>query len=367
MKTTAAVLDGVGAEFALREIELDKPLADEVLVEIVGVGLCHTDLAVRGGQLPFSLPGVLGHEGSGIIREVGSAVEGFSSGDRVCLSFANCAECRQCLAGEPAYCTHFRACNFRGSRLDGSTALRYQGSPIGGHFFGQSSFAGHVVANARNIVKVLDGVPLEIAGTFGCGLQTGAGAVMNALEVAAGSTVLVIGGGSVGLAAVMAASVQGAENIIVAEPVARRRDLALQLGATHAFDPTAGPLSEQITETVRTEVNYALDTTARPDVLGEIAASTAHRGAVGLLGVPADPEQGLGFPLLLMNSRGLIVTGICEGNSDRQSFIPRLMRLYLEGRFPFDKLVTRVPFAEIERGVRLQKQGGAVKVVLTIN
>lgn len=367
MKTTAAVLDGVGSNFALREIELEQPMADEVLIEILGVGLCHTDIAVRDGQLPFSFPGVLGHEGSGIIRELGSAVEGFSTGDRVCLSFANCAECRQCRAGEPAYCTHFRSCNFRGARLDGSTALSYEGSPLGGHFFGQSSFSRHVVANARSIVKVLDGVPLEIAGTFGCGLQTGAGAVMNTLKVAAGSTMLVTGGGSVGLAAVMAAAVQGAENIIVAEPVAQRRELALQLGATHVFDPAASPLSEQISEAVRTEVDYAVDTTARPDVLREIAASMAHRGVVGLIGVPSDPDQGLGFPLLLMNSRGLTVTGICEGNSNRQSFIPRLMRLYLEGRFPFDKFVTRVPFEEIERGVLLQEQGDAVKVVLTIN
>lgn len=367
MKTIAAVLDRIGAGFVLREIDLEQPAADEVLIEIAGVGLCHTDIAVRDGHLPFSFPGVLGHEGSGTVREVGSDVKEFTPGDQVCLSFANCAECRQCLAGEPAYCSLFRACNFQGARLDGSTALSHDGIPLGGHFFGQSSFSRHVVANARNVVKVLDGIPLEIAGTFGCGLQTGAGAVMNAIKVTAGSTVLVAGGGSVGLSAVMAAAVQGAENIIVVEPVARRRELALQLGATHVFDPAAGPLSEQIAEIVRTEVEFAVDTTARPDVLREIATSMGHRGVLGLIGVPSNPSQGLDVPLLSMNSKGLTVMGICEGNSDRRGFIPKLMRLYLEGKFPFNKLVTPVPFAEIERGVRLQEQGDAVKVVLTIN
>ena len=366
MKTTAAVLDEVGGEFSIREVDLQHPLPEEVLVEIRGVGICHTDLAVKQGHLPFRFPGVLGHEGSGIVKAVGDNVQGFEVGDRVCLSFSNCGECRQCTAGEPSYCTQFRACNFQGTRLDGTTAISQDGEPLGGHFFGQSSFSRHAVANQRSVVKVPEGVPLELAGSLGCGIQTGAGAVMNALQVGPGASLLITGGGSVGLAAVMAAAVQGVGTIIVAEPVARRRELAMQLGATHAFDPKAAPLSEQVKTVIAIGVDYAIDTTARPVVIAEVVASMAHRGTVGLLGVPTNPDQTLDARLLQMNSQGLTFTGICEGNSDRVTFIPRLMDLYLAGNFPFDELVTRVPFAEIERGIELQEQGEAVKVVLTI-
>src|SRR4051812_25465121 len=181
METTAAVLENQGGDFTLMELAIDGPAPGEVLFEVAGVGLCHTDLAVRDGHLPFPFPGVVGHEGSGTVLAIGEGVTTVGVGDRICASFHSCGKCAQCRAGAPAYCTEFMARNFGGARKDGSSALRNGQEPVGSNFFGQSSFATRAVAHERNVVKVPDTVPVELTGPLGCGIQTGAGAIMNAL------------------------------------------------------------------------------------------------------------------------------------------------------------------------------------------
>jgi aryl-alcohol dehydrogenase len=284
-------------------------------------------------------------------------------GDRVAATFNSCGACSECASGAPSYCVRFMELNFGGPGSRGAT-LRDGDAEVSGNFFGQSSFATHALAHSANVVKVPDCVPLELAGPLGCGIQTGAGAVLNSLDCPAGSSLLVTGGGSVGLSAVMAAAARGLAEVLVAEPVAARRELALALGATHAIDPADGDIAGQVRAIVPEGVRYALDTTAAAPVIAAVIASLAQRGHFGMVGVPADPAATLSVGLIEMQARGLSFTGIVEGDSNPDTFIPRLAEMYRAGTFPFDKIITTMPFAKINDAVAAQARGELVKAVL---
>lgn len=364
MQIKAAVVHEIGGDFKIEDVELDAPESGEVLVEIASVGLCHSDLAAQHGHLPFPMPGVLGHEGAGVVKAVGDGVTKVAIGDKVALTFNSCGECGSCKKAEPGYCVNFMGLNFGGARPDGSSALSTGGAALGGHFFGQSSFATASIANERNVVKLPDDADLNIVGPLGCGVQTGAGAVLNSFDAQPGTALLVLGGGSVGLSGVLAAVTRSVGTIIVVEPVAARRELALELGATHAVDPAAGSISEQVRAIVPAGVDYALDTTANNAVLGEAFASLAHRGTLGTVGVPADPGAAFPLPLIPAQVLGAKVIGIVEGDSNPDVFIPELLALHREGRFPFDRLITTRPFSEINEAIAAQAAGEGIKVVL---
>jgi aryl-alcohol dehydrogenase len=363
MEATAAVLNEPGAELSMERVQLDDPRPDEVLVRIAAVGICHTDIATRDGALPFPLPAVLGHEGSGTVVSTGSEVSKVKPGDRVAISFATCGQCPACAAGSPSYCHGFMALNYAGTRPDGSSVISNAAGAVGSSFFGQSSFASHAITSERNLVRVPDGFPLELAGPLGCGIQTGAGAIMRSFGAPAGSGVLIFGGGSVGLSAVLGAVVQGCDPIIVAEPVAGRRELARTLGATHALDPADGPAAEQVRTLFPAGVQFALDTTGLVPAISGALGALGNQGVLGLLAIPA----ALPVPLLQGLVLGLTVKNIIEGDSDTDTFIPQLMQLYLDGRFPFDKLITTVPFEKINDGMAAQLRGEATKVVLLLD
>jgi len=365
MEITAAVAHAPGKSFTIERLDLESPRDDEVLVRIVGAGLCHTDLAARDQQIPVAMPIVLGHEGAGVVERVGGAVRGLAPGDHVVLSFASCGGCDNCSDHLPGYCTSFLPLNFGGARADGSVALSNGGSRVASHFFGQSSFATHAVVNARNAIKVRREAPLELLGPLGCGVQTGAGSIMQALACTAGSSLLVLGGGSVGLSAVLGGVVQGCANIIALEPQAARRALALELGATHALDPAAGDLAAAVRAICPAGVHYVLDTTGRNDVIAAAVGALAHRGTLGLLAVPASAEDAtLKLDVISLLMLGLRVKGITEGDVDPAQFIPRMVDLHLEGRFPFDRLVAKYPLADINRAIEDQHAGRCVKPVL---
>lgn len=365
MEITAAVAHGSGGEFVFENLVLESPREDEVLVEIRGVGLCHTDVAARDGIFGLPYPMVLGHEGSGVVVEVGSAVSKVAVGDHVAITFNSCGRCAPCKAGDPAYCTHFPELNYGGARGDGSSPLHQDGATVTGNFFGQSSFATHALANERNVVKVPREVPLEIVGPLGCGIQTGAGAIMRSLACPSGSSLLVLGAGPVGLAAVMAGLVQGCEPIIAVEPHGDRRELATALGATHTIDPSAGALAEQVRAIVPDGVNYAFDTTGQTAVLEAVVGAMAPKGTLGLVGVPADFGTPLPVNLIQSMVLGLTVRGITEGDSNPDEFIPELLELHRDGRFPFDRMIRSFPLSEINAAIAAQHRGEVVKVVLT--
>lgn len=363
MLARAAVGYGDRRTFEMKDVELGPPQADEILVKIAGVGVCHTDLHFRDeGIMPS--PCLLGHEGSGVVVEVGSSVSKVKPGDRVALTFRSCGRCASCKAGAPAYCEAFFPLNFGGARADGGHCVHLDGQAIASNFFGQSSFADHAIAYERNTIRVDDPtLPLELLGPLGCGFQTGAGAIMRSMACPAGSSLLVIGGGSVGLAAVMGAVIQGCSPIIVAEPHAARRDLALELGAHHVIDPLQEGASERIREFAPKGVDFGFETTGRPDSFALLAACAGVRARLGLVSAQhADTRFEFDVNQLVLS--GMTIQGIIEGDSVPDIFIPELLDHYRAGRFPFDRLVQTYPMSEINQAIDDQHRGKCVKVVL---
>ena len=219
MKITAAVSRGTGDAPSLEELELEAPRPGEMRVRLVATGICHTDLHEHPGR-HSPQPIVLGHEGAGVVEELGEGVSGFEVGDHVILSGNSCGRCPSCLANRPTYCDLAMPLCFGGQRLDGSTSL--EGGKVHSHFFGQSSFATHCLVPQRTAVKMDEDLPLEKLGPLGCGVVTGAGGVIEALKVGYGDTIAVFGVGGVGLSAVMAARLVGAKRIVAVDLVPER-------------------------------------------------------------------------------------------------------------------------------------------------
>jgi len=359
--TARAAIFEPGANVAVFEDVHVGPLRDdEVLVKLVATGICHTDLSYRGR---LQIPVVLGHEGAGHVVKVGSAVTKVKPGDPVVLSFLSCGRCPSCEAYKPAYCATFRVLNQSGGRADGSSALSRDGSPVGAHFFGQSSFATYSVANERNVVKAPKDAPLELLGPLGCGVQTGAGAVMNVLRPNAGDSLLVIGAGGVGMSALMAAVAEGCFPVVVVEPNAARRELALDLGAAAAIDPINEDVTARILEVVREGVRWVVDTSGRADVIAKVVEGMGSRGGVAL--VAASPSDAvLAVPILSILRRGLAIHGVIEGDSDPEVFIPRLIELVMQGRFPLEKLVKFYQLDELNQAIEDQHRGAVIKPII---
>jgi aryl-alcohol dehydrogenase len=366
MQVTAAVAKTPGADFVIETVELDDPRPDEIRVRIAAVGVCHTDIVARECAMPFSLPAVLGHEGAGVVDAVGSSVTKVKAGDRVAITFRSCGVCDRCKSGDPAYCYTMPALNYIGMRPDGSKALHQGETAVSSNFFGQSSFATYALAYERNVLKLPDDIPFELAAPLGCGVQTGAGGVMLALAAKKGSSILVLGGGAVGLSAVMGAAIQACGVIIVVEPHAARRALASELGATHVIDPAAaGDLAAAVRAIVPNGVDYAFDTTGRPEILAATMACLAPKGVFGIVGIPpaGTPMPGdLGTVLTF----GQTVRGIIEGDSDPDVFIPQMIAHWRAGRMPLEKLVKTFAFNQINEAIAAQHHGDCVKVVLTL-
>jgi aryl-alcohol dehydrogenase len=365
MQVTAAVVPRTSAPFEIQELELEGPGPEEVLIRMVAVGVCHTDQVIRDQLVPVPLPAVLGHEGAGVVEQVGAAISHLQPGDHVVLSYNSCGLCAACMSGAPGYCADFGARNFGGRRPDGSSSLRAGDEVVSSHFFGQSSFATYAVAAARSVVKVPTDVPLELLGPLGCGIQTGAGAVLNSLDPPAGSSIAIFGAGAVGDAAILAAQVASCSKIIAVDRVPERVAFARELGATHGIDVSGEDPVQGIKElTGGAGVDYALETTGVPPVLRQAVDSLAIQGVAGLLGqAPIGSEVSFETGASLV--RGWTLTTIVEGDAVPQLFIPRMIELYRAGRFPFDRLIKHYPFPEIEKAFSDSEHGRTVKPVLT--
>ncbi|MFC8427853.1 NAD(P)-dependent alcohol dehydrogenase [Streptomyces sp. NPDC057253] len=363
--TRAAVVESGGAPFSLSDVTLDDPGPREAVVRLVATGLCHTDLGVASGGLPFPLPGVLGHEGAGVVEAVGSAVTGVAPGDHVVLSFTSCGDCRNCDGGHPAYCATWLPLNLLGGRrADGSSTISRDGEALGGHFFGQSSFAERALVDERSLVKVDQDVPLESIAPLGCGVQTGVGAVWNVLKPGTGSTIVVLGAGAVGLSAVMAAALTPATTIVAVDRVGERLSLARELGATHTVNAADEDLGDALAGiTGGRGADGIVETTGNVGVLRQGVDALAARGTVVVVGAPPFGSE------VALDVNGLLggkqVVGLTLGDAETQSFIPALVRLVKEGRLPLHRLISTYPFADIDQAVRDMGAGKAIKPVLT--
>lgn len=362
---TAAVVREKGGPFVIEQLRLSEPRDDEVLVRIVATGMCHTDMIVRDQMYPVPQPIVLGHEGAGIVEKVGPRVGKVRPGDHVVLSFMSCGACRQCLEGRPNNCENFNAHNFSGGRADGSGSLADERGAVHDHFFGQSSFSTFALANERNVVKVTKEAPLELLGPLGCGIQTGAGAVMNALKVSHGASFAAFGSGAVGLAAIMAARAVGATTIIAVDVIPARLALAKDLGATHAVNASDADPVAAIKEITGGGVQFALETTGLPPVVRQAVDALGVRGTLGIVGA-APPATEIKVDITEFMQMAKTIYGIIEGDSVPDVFIPQLIDLYLQGRFPFDKLVKFYPFERINEAAQDSERGLTVKPIIRI-
>lgn len=351
--------------FRYEDITVGALQDNEILVKIVGVGLCHTDLVFASGAAPYPFPAVFGHEGSGVVEAVGPSVKKVKKGDQVLLTFRSCGDCDRCDEGSASYCRTMPELNYTGRREDGTTPLSNPGGDVSSNFFGQSSFASHAITYERNVVKVDgDNLPLELMGPFGCGIQTGVGAVTRSLAAKAGSTILITGGGSVGLSAVMGAKIAGCETIILVEPMQSRRDLGEELGATHSIDPaSAEVLSEAVRAICPLGVDNALDTTGIPAVQSEALASLGSKATLGIVGV-SPPETPLPGDINTLMTFGQSIKGIIEGDSDPDTFLPELVEHYKAGNLPFERMVKTYALKDINTAIHEQHAGECVKAVL---
>jgi len=369
VKIKAAVVAEKSGDFTVEELEISDPNENEVLVRIVGVGICHTDLAARDLHLPIPPPpSVFGHEGAGVVEKAGKRVTKVKPGDHVVLSWNSCGACPPCKAGNNPYCVNFFRLNFSGARPDGTTTLRRGDQAIHGSFFCQSSFANFALANEGNLVKVREDVPLEILGPLGCGIMTGAGAVMNSLRPKPGASIAVFGVGPVGMSAVLGALVSGCTTIIAVDIIPDRLEKAKEFGATHTINAGEVDPVEAIQDITGEGADFTLECVGNPKVLRQAVDALPRcgppRGVCGLLGVVAPGTEVSLDMERLMNGR--TVRGIVEGDAIPDLFIPKLIELYSQGRFPFDRLITFYPFDDINRAVEDMEKGRVIKPILRL-
>ncbi|MET0636741.1 MAG: NAD(P)-dependent alcohol dehydrogenase [Chitinophagaceae bacterium] len=364
MNITAAVLESTGEDFSISEIVADEELfPNEVLVRIVATGLCHTDISARDKVIPFRTPAILGHEGAGIVEKVGSTVTEFQPGDSVVLAPASCGKCAYCQSGHPSYCVDLFALNFAGRRKDGSCPYHDEhGREVSGLFYGQSSFATYSITTENNLVKVDPDIQLEILGPLGCGLQTGAGTVLNVLKPIAGDSLVVFGVGAVGLAAIMAANASGCSTIIAVDVHRNRLHMAEQLGATHTIDSSLVQVAAYIKDHILPAgLDFAVDTTGRNEVINQAVSSLRPLGRCALVGMTSAPQLIIDNDALFS---GKSVQYVLEGDSVPRNFIPRLIRLYQDGLFPFDKMLKFYELSEINQAILDSESGETLKAII---
>ncbi len=362
MKIKAAVVRQRSGPFRVEEVDLDEPREDEVLVRIAGTGFCHTDVASRDGYLPTPLPIVLGHEGSGVVEQVGTGVRKVKPGDHVVMSYVACGTCFSCRKGEETLCLNNFSLNLGGMRPDGSLTMQKDGEPIHGSYFGQSSFASHALAFERNTVRVPDDVPIEILGPLGCGVQTGAGSVINSLRARPGSSLAVFGTGGVGMSAILAAVVSGCTTIIAVDVKEARLKTAREFGATHTINPLEADPVETIRDITHGGVDFILETTGSGRVIRQAVDALAFRGKCGLVGTPSPGEE-MHLAIQPMH-QGRSIFGILEGDAISDIFIPMMIELYRQGRFPFDRMITFYSLDQINEAVADAESGKVLKAVL---
>jgi aryl-alcohol dehydrogenase len=365
MQITAAVARTQGEPLTIETLELDELRPAEARVRMVASGVCHTDAIVRDGIYPTPLPAVLGHEGAGVVDAVGSAVTTVSVGDHVVMSAAYCGKCDRCRAGQMAYCENLFAADFGGRRSDGSTAFAdTDGNAISSHFFGQSSFATYANVVEESLIKIDPDVPLDLVAPLGCGLQTGAGTVLNELQPRLGSTLVVLGTGAVGSGAIMAARVANCAQVIAVDIHDSRLELAKELGATGTINTRTEKLAEAVMAlTGGRGADYIVDTTARPELLEQAVDALALRGTLAIVGAAA-PGTTANFEIGASLVKGWTLKMVIQGSSVPQVFIPRLIQLWRDGRFPFDKLIKHYDHHAINDGFADSKSGVTVKPVI---
>jgi aryl-alcohol dehydrogenase len=363
MDIRAAVCAGNGAPPVIESLILDDPAPDELIIKVEAAGVCHTDIGIAGWSQE---PRVYGHEGAGIVIATSSAVTRFKAGDRVLASFGLCGHCPNCEGGRPAYCFDGIALNIEGQRQHGPALRGPDGSTIGGAFFQQSSFATHALVTERNLVAIPDALNFVRAAPLGCGVQTGAGSVFNCLGAKEGRPLVIIGCGAVGLSAVMAGKLIGAEPIIAIDLVAERLAMAQEMGAHAIIDGKSTAIAAQVHALTKGGATAVLDTAGSQQTFETALACLHSGGTLGVLTLPGAFDAPVPHPggLAFMTTS---VVGIIEGDSQPDILIPRLIDEHLAGRLPHDRMIETFAFEDIASAFAASQSGSVIKPVLTFS
>lgn len=372
MKMRAAVLHEQGRPrpfagsrpMTVEELDVEGPRADEVLVEMAAAGLCHSDLSTLEGRRPRRLPTVLGHEGGGIVREVGPGVAGIGVGDHVVLGpVLACGECRDCLSGHPALCTASQAAKSRGTMLDGTSRLRWDGREIF-HTSGVSCFAEYVVASRFSLVTIDPALPLAESALFGCAVMTGVGAVVNTARVPAGAAIAVVGLGGVGLSAILGGVLAGAGRIVAVDVHDEKLSLAREIGATHVFRADDEECAEAVRELTGGGVDFAFEMSGVTRGMRTAYDLVRRGGAMVTASLPATTEE-FAFNAYDLVAGEKTVRGCYMGSCVPSRDIPRFLRLYERGRLPVGKLLgARIALDDVNLGFDRLADGRMARQVI---
>jgi aryl-alcohol dehydrogenase len=365
VQITAALAPERGAPFRLETLELADPGPDELVVRVAACGLCQTDVHARDDYFGIPFPAVFGHEGAGFVERVGPAVDEVAVGDRVVMVSPACGTCSACVRKLPGYCASARRIKFSGRLRDGRIPFTRGSEPVFGAFFQQSSFATHALATEGNVVKLPDDLPFEVAAAFACGVNTGAGAVLNVLRPEPGSAFAVLGAGAVGLAGLMAARIAGCTPLIAVDLHDNRLRLARELGATICIHAAAEDPAARIKEATEGKgVRYSLEAAGDPRALRQAVNALAPLGVCCLAGsARAGVDVALEMPVL---QQGRTVRGCIQGDALPGEFFPQLFAHYRAGRLPVDRLIRYYKFVEINEAIADAVSGRTVKAVLRI-
>lgn len=372
MKITAAVLHELGASrpyhrscpLRIEQIDLAEPGPGEVLVQMKAAGICHSDLSVIDGSRPRPTPMVLGHEAAGIVRALGPGVEDLAPGDHVVMVFVpSCGRCPACTVGRPALCEPGNAANAAGTLIGGARRLSRAGSPLN-HHLGVSAFADHAVVSRNSLLKIPERIPFATAALFGCAVLTGVGAVGNTARIGLGETVAVLGLGGVGLNAVLGALAAGAAQVIAIDPLAEKREFALQLGATAAFDASVPDCAERVREATRGGVDHAIELAGSEQAL-ELAYRITRRGGTTVTGGLAHPERRFSVQQVSLVAEERTVKGSYVGSCVPSRDLPRYLALFERGRLPVERLLSHtLALEEINEAMERLAQGQAMRQVV---
>lgn len=373
MKTQAAIIYQMekptpyaeSVPLVVEEIELAGPGPGEVLVEMVGAGLCHSDLSTINGSRPRPLPMVLGHEASGIVREVGPGVTEFGPDDHVVFSFVPmCGRCRFCAMGRPALCENGAKANLDGTLLGGGVRFKRLDGQAVLHHLGVAAFSQYTVAAQESLIKIEKTIPLEKAALFGCSILTGVGAVMNTARVAPGEPVVIFGLGGVGLSALMGAKLVGAWPIVVVDTLPAKFELARSLGADFVVNASETDPVAAVRDLTGGGAEYAFEVVGSARVLAQAYEATRRGGKTVSVGLP-HPNQQLSIQAVSLVAQEKSLLGSYMGSAVPRRDVPRLINLYLAGKLPVDELLSQtIPLDDINAGFDRLAQGATVRQLI---
>ncbi|MGX9134192.1 zinc-dependent alcohol dehydrogenase family protein [Rummeliibacillus sp. JY-2-4R] len=375
MKIRSAILRSSGVEkpyaqskpIHIEEIELEAPQDGEVLIQIKAASLCHSDLSVINGNRPRPLPMALGHEASGIVKQVGPGVVNFKPGDKViCVFVPSCGHCVPCAEGRPALCEPGAKSNGDGTLLGGGVRLHAGDEKIG-HHVGVSAFSEYAVVSQNSLVKVAEDLPFEKLALFGCAVITGVGAVVNTAKVQLGSTVAVVGLGGIGLSALLGAIATGAREVIAIDINDKKLQQAKELGATAVFNSKDADVVEQVKAYVNGGVDYAFETAGVVPAMEVAYAITKRGGTTTTTGLP-HPEHQFSFPYVTLTAEEKTLKGSYVGSCVPLRDIPHYLQMMKSGKLPVDKLLSNIiTLDEINEGFDLLAIGDNSRIIIKMD